>query len=114
MPAISVSPTYEYVTPTGSSTSQRAIPVLRNREENIHDVLTRTARHNFPVTSSSNITSHRLPPIPPETEHTYADVQMRPARNNLRSDAAKREEDEVYAVSEHVLPARFPETTHFN
>jgi hypothetical protein len=110
----SVSPTYEYVTPTGSSESQRPIPVLRKREEHIHDVLTQTARHNFHVTSSSNITSQTPPPLPPKTEHIYTDLQKRPVRSNLRSDPAKPEEGEVYVVYEHVLPDRFPETTHFN
>ena len=111
MPETSVSPTYEYVTPTGRSTSQGPIPVLRNREH-IPDVRTHTARNNFHVTSSSNTTSHRPPALPPKTEHTYADLQMRPLRN-LPPDAAKSE-SEVYVVYEHVLPDRFSETTHFN
>jgi hypothetical protein len=113
-PDISVSPTHEYVTSTGSSTSQRAIPVLRRREEHIHDVRTHTAPNNFHVTSSSNITSHRPPAIPPRTENTYDELQMRPVRKNLRSDAVKSEEGEVYVVNEHVLPVRFSGTNHFN
>jgi hypothetical protein len=112
-PDTSVSPAYENVTSTGHSTSQRAIPVLREREKHIHDVRTHTAP-NFHVTSSSNITSHRPPAIPPQTEHTYADVQKRPVLNNLRSDAVKSEEGEVNVVIEHVLPAKFSGTNHFN
>jgi hypothetical protein len=106
-----VSPTYEYVTPTGSSTPQRPIPVPRKREH-IHDVLTQTAPHNFHVTSSSNITSQTPPPLPPKTEHIYTALEMRPVRNN--SDAANPEEGEEYGVYNHVLPDRFPEIIHFN
>jgi hypothetical protein len=66
------------------------------------------------LNSSNNIVSHKPPALPPREEPIYADVQMRPVRNNLRSDAAKSEEGEVYVVYEHVLPDRFSATNHFN
>ena len=66
------------------------------------------------VTPQGSSTSPCAPPVPPKTAegNIYEDLRMHTARNNLRSDAARAEEGEVYAIYDYTLPNK--NLNHFN
>jgi hypothetical protein len=108
MPDTGTSVSRRNVTPTGNSTSPRAVPIPpQTTEENIHeDVLTQTANSNLRVMPTSSYTSHRGPPVQPKAaqENIYEDAEKLTARKKLSSVAATAEEGEVYAVYDYTVP----------
>jgi transposase len=67
-----------------------------------------------PVIAPGSSTSHRPPAALPTTEeHVYEDLHKQNAHNNLQPNAAKAEQEGIYAVYAYTLPDRFPETTQF-